>query len=153
MDVQLRKAREDGAFDDLPGYGKPLPGLDEQQDPDWWVKQLIERERIEVVPPALQLRRDDHALDEELDRLGSETEVRARVREFNERIRQVLYTTTGWPPVVTSPREEETEVERWRERAEQRRTSRIRDRSTDPPSGHRPRRRRWRIRGARDREA
>ena len=29
---------ERGEFDNLPGAGKPLPGLDGTDDPDWWVK-------------------------------------------------------------------------------------------------------------------
>ena len=151
VDVQLRRAREDGAFDDLPGYGKPLTGLGEEQDPDWWVKQLVEREGITVVPPALQLRRDDERLDQELDRLGSETEVRARLVDFNHQVRRVLYSTTGWPPVVTSPRDVEAEVVRWRERAQARRAERREDaEATRAPA--RRRRRRLRVRGARDRE-
>jgi hypothetical protein len=155
VDVQLRRAREDGAFDDLPGYGKPLTGLGEEQDPDWWVKQLVEREGITVVPPALQLRRDDERLDQELDRLGSETEVRARLVDFNRRVRQVLYSTTGWPPVVTSPRDVEAEVERWRERLEARRAERRRADAEATSTSRRRRglrRRGTRLRGGRDRE-
>ncbi len=156
VDVQLRKAREDGAFDDLPGYGRPLTGLGEEQDPDWWVKQLIERERIAVVPAALQLRRDDALLDGELDLLPGEPQVRARVREFNERVRQVLYSTTGWPPVTTGVREEDLEVARWRERRTARQEQRREERSAareESPRPPRSRRRRLRspFRGRRDR--
>src|SRR5262249_62272694 len=35
IEAQIRVAMEQGAFDNLPGAGKPLPNLD--QDPDWWV--------------------------------------------------------------------------------------------------------------------
>ena len=53
-----------GDFDDLPGAGKPLQ-LPEQHDPDWWVKRLIEREKITgVAPPAIALRHEDAELDE-----------------------------------------------------------------------------------------
>ena len=38
-------------FDDLPGAGKPLD-LPEKHDPDWWVKRLIEREKITGLAPA-----------------------------------------------------------------------------------------------------
>ena len=40
IEAQIRVAREQGAFDNLPGAGKPLPYLDQEYDPDWWVKQL-----------------------------------------------------------------------------------------------------------------
>ena len=59
-----------GDFDNLPGAGKPIRGLGTEHDPDWWVKQLIEREKITgVLPPALQLRKDDAELDARLDTL------------------------------------------------------------------------------------
>ena len=45
LDEQIRQAREDGAFDNLDGAGKPLPDLDQGYDPDWWVKKLVCREQ------------------------------------------------------------------------------------------------------------
>ena len=57
VDQQIRRAMARGDFDDLPGAGKPIRGLGSTHDPDWWVKNLIERERITgVLPPALALR-------------------------------------------------------------------------------------------------
>jgi DnaJ-like protein len=41
IDAQIRVAREQGAFDNLPGAGKPLPNLGQEYDPLWWVKQLV----------------------------------------------------------------------------------------------------------------
>jgi hypothetical protein len=38
IDQQIRKAEERGDFADLPGRGKPLPGLDGPDDENWWVK-------------------------------------------------------------------------------------------------------------------
>ncbi|WP_278258534.1 DUF1992 domain-containing protein [Nocardioides convexus] len=54
VDLQVRQAMERGEFANLPGAGKPIEGLGETHDPDWWVKRLVERERITVLPPALQ---------------------------------------------------------------------------------------------------
>lgn len=34
---------EEGAFDRLPGRGRPLPGLDRTYDPAWWARAYIER--------------------------------------------------------------------------------------------------------------
>src|SRR5437773_12358409 len=51
----IRQARAEGAFDDLEGKGKPIPGLDAPYDPDWWVKKLLEREKISVLTPALEV--------------------------------------------------------------------------------------------------
>jgi hypothetical protein len=149
VDLQLRRAVQRGDFDDLPGLGKPLSDLDGEHDPDWWVKRLVEREQITVLPPALQLRREDALLDDRLDRLAGEAEVRREVTEFNERVRRVLYSTTGWPPVVTRQRRADEEVERWRQRLTERRAQRRKTQAAEQAAGSdgRPRRR-WRRRRA-----
>ena len=69
---------ERGEFDNLPGAGKPIEGLGAQHDPEWWLKQLIERERIAVLPPALQLRKDDAELDGAARRHGRRSTRSAR---------------------------------------------------------------------------
>ena len=68
VNLQIERAMARGEFDNLPGAGKPIEGLGAQHDPDWWLKKLIEREKISVLPPALQLRKDDAELDARLDR-------------------------------------------------------------------------------------
>ena len=125
VDLQLRQAVERGDFDDLPGYGKPLEHLTDEHDPDWWIKQLVERERITgVLPPSLQLRKEDAELDSELDRLTSETQVRRAVEEFNARVRWALYRPPEGPPMVTASRDVDAEVARWQQRREARREER-----------------------------
>ena len=60
VDLQIKQAMERGDFDNLPGQGKPLGDLGSPDDRDWWLRKLIERERITgVLPAALQLRKDD----------------------------------------------------------------------------------------------
>jgi hypothetical protein len=122
VEQQLRVAMERGEFDNLPGAGKPIKDLGAQHDPDWWIKRLIEREKITgVLPPALQLRKDDAELDARLDRHTSEAEVRREVEEFNARVMKARYTPVDGPPLVTMPRDVEREIERWRERLRERR--------------------------------
>ena len=121
VDLQVRQAMERGEFDDLPGAGKPIEGLGETHDPDWWVKRLVERERITVLPPALQLRKDDAELDAHLDTLGSEREARAFVEDFNARVIRARYTPVDGPPLITMPRDVEETVAQWRERQAARR--------------------------------
>ena len=117
VDLQIQKAMERGEFDDLPGAGKPLKDLGTQHDPDWWLKQRIEREQITgVLPPALQLRKDDALLEGELDRLGSETDVRRELESFNRRVIEARRQLLGGPPVITPTRDVEAEVAAWRER-------------------------------------
>jgi hypothetical protein len=117
VDLQIKQAMERGDFDDLPGAGKPIKNLGAQHDPDWWVKQLIEREKISgVLPPALQLRKDDAELDGRLDRHTAESEVRRLLEDFNARVMKARYTPVDGPPLITMPRDVEAEVTAWRER-------------------------------------
>ncbi len=123
VDIQVRRAMERGDFDNLPGAGKPIEGLGAEHDPDWWVKRLIERERIVVLPPALQLRKDDAELDSLLDGLASEREVREAVEDFNARVIRARYTPVDGPPLITMPRDVDETVTAWQERRARRRTT------------------------------
>ena len=117
VEQQLRIAQERGEFDNLPGAGKPIEGLGEQHDPDWWLKKLIEREQVTgVLPPALQLRKDDALLDERLDSFTVEADVRREVEEFNARVIRARYTPVDGPPLITMPRDIEETVAAWAER-------------------------------------
>ena len=121
VEQQLRVAFERGDFDDLPGAGKPLEGLGTEHDPDWWLKKLIERERITgVLPEALQLRKDDLELDALLDRQPDETHVRRELESFNRRVVEARRQLQGGPPVVTRTRDIEAEIAAWRDRRRRR---------------------------------
>jgi Domain of unknown function (DUF1992) len=116
VNLQIERAMARGDFDNLPGAGKPIEGLGAQHDPDWWLKKLVEREKISVLPPALQLRKDDSELDARLDRHTAESEVRRMLEDFNARVLHARYTPVDGPPLVTMPRDVEHEVDAWRER-------------------------------------
>lgn len=116
VDQQIRVAMAKGDFDDLPGAGKPIEGLGSAHDPDWWVKRLVEREQISVLPPALALRKEDAALESELDRETSEKVVRDTLTDFNRRVVEARRQLQGGPPVVTKLRDVDAEVAAWRER-------------------------------------
>ena len=139
VDLQVQRAMERGEFDNLPGAGKPIKDLGAHHDPEWWVKQLVERERIAVLPPSLQLRKDDAELDAKLDRLAAESEVRREVEDFNARVMHARYTPSDGPPLITMPRDIEETVEAWRARRAARRTTR-----PAPAAAEKPKRRWWR---------
>lgn len=150
VDLQVRRAMERGEFDDLPGAGKPIKGLGSTHDPDWWVKSLIERERITgVLPPALALRKEDAELDGVLDRETTEDGVRRVVRDFNRRVVEARRQLQGGPPVITPTRDEDGEVVAWRgRRAERRARQRQQLENAPAESAVRERaRRRWWPRG------
>ncbi|WP_114559371.1 DnaJ family domain-containing protein [Desertihabitans aurantiacus] len=114
-DMMIRAAIERGEFDDLPGSGKPLD-LPERHDPDWWIKNLMKRERIALLPSSVQLRKDDAALDGQLDELPNEAAVRHEVEQFNERVIRARYELPAGPPLITMPRDVEATVTAWAER-------------------------------------
>jgi hypothetical protein len=150
VDLQVRQAMERGDFDELPGYGKPLESLTEQHDPDWWVKQLLEREQVTgVMPPSLQLRKEDAELDERLDQLSRPEDVRRELEDFNGRVRWALYRPPEGPPMVTRQRDVEAELAAWacrrRERLAARRTGPAQGQG-QPPGGRRSWWRRFRRR-------
>jgi hypothetical protein len=144
VDLQVQRAMERGDFDDLPGAGKPLK-LDATHDPNWWLKKLVEREHVAVLPPSLALRKEDAELDETLDALNTEAEVRRHLTDFNERVVAARYRLPEGPPLVTMPRDVEATVAAWRERrtarlAEQRRKARE---ALARPRAEEPGKRRW----------
>ena len=98
MDLQVRQAMERGEFDDLPGQGKPIEDLGVEHDPDWWVKKLVERENIALLPPALALRKEDAELDGRLDEVTAESEVRREVEDFNKRVIETRRQLQGARP-------------------------------------------------------
>lgn len=142
VDHQVRAAMERGEFDDLPLAGKPLPHIDTARDPDWWLRQFIEREHITgVLPEALQLRKDDAALRDDLDRLRSPGAVHDAVESFNQRVVAARRQLQGGPPVVTALRDTAVEVAAWRDRRAKR--------SHEETTGAAPRApRRWWSRGS-----
>ena len=87
LDRQIRAAQERGEFDDLPGAGKPLASESTPYSPDWWVHQLVEREKIGAyaVPPALALRKLADELIKGARGCRTERDVRAAVVDYNER--------------------------------------------------------------------
>jgi hypothetical protein len=152
VDGQIRRAMARGDFDNLPGAGKPIEGIGEPHDPDWWVKRLIEREHLTGLgPPALLLRTEDAELDSRLDMVHTESDVRRIVTDFNARVVKARMQLRGGPPVVTKTRDVDAEVDAWRERraarARDNRAARARPRASEATDGEpkvsTPRRRRW----------
>ncbi len=151
IDKQIREAIERGEFDDLPGAGKPLRGL-EDRDPDWWVKQLMAREGLDAsdaLPPVFRLRREHAGFPESLAEVRTEADVREILRDYNERVLAELRRPTfgkASPPLA--PRADvETLVEQWRELRAQRAPAPADEGEAEPPSPRRPWwRRLWRRR-------
>jgi hypothetical protein len=118
VDRQIREAAERGAFDDLPGAGKPLPDLNEPYDENWWLRQKMSREEVSVLPPTLALRKDAEEALADAGRARSEGEVRRIVEEINERIREAIRRPIEGPPLNLAPLDVDRVVREWREQRE-----------------------------------
>jgi hypothetical protein len=116
-ETAIEQAIRRGEFDDLPGAGKPLKGLNGLHDPDWWIRQKIEREQLTGLgPPALTLRTENATLDARMDELFREEDVRALLEDFNKRVIEARRQLQGGPPVVTPTRDVDAEISGWRGR-------------------------------------
>lgn len=141
IETAIQVAIRRGDFDDLPGAGKPLEGLGTHHDPDWWIRRKIEQENLTGLgPPAILLRTENRELDDQLDLLGREVDVREVLEDFNRRVIEARRQLQGGPPVVTEPRDIDSEVAAWAER----RAARLAARPTPEPI--QPRTRRFGIR-------
>jgi hypothetical protein len=114
---QIQEAMARGEFEDLPGAGKPIPGLDKPHDDLWWMKQKLQREHVTFLPPTLAIRKDVEDTLVAVAAMSSEVEVRKAVQQVNSRIRSVNRTATSGPPSTTMPLDVEAVVAAWRSRS------------------------------------
>jgi len=111
---RIRAAQADGQFDNLPGFGRPIPGIDEEPDDNWWLKAKLMRERLSHLPPALAIRLDHEKTLASLAALKSETAVREAISALNDRIRKASFATAWGPSVDVLPLDVEQVVQQWR---------------------------------------
>ena len=109
----IRLAQDEGAFDNLPGAGKPLD-LGGSYDPDWWVKKLVQREKVSILPPSLELLRKVEATIERIWTLSDEAAVRERIRALNVEIARANARAAEGPPTRLAPLDLDTIVAEWR---------------------------------------
>ena len=98
VDQQVSEAAERGAFDNLPGAGKPIS---RRGGTDAWLQDYLRREGVsadELLPTPLRLRKEIERLTETVQDLHSEDEVRQVVKGLNRRIAEWRRIPDG-PPV------------------------------------------------------
>ena len=123
VERQIREATERGAFDDLPGAGKPIPGLDRPFTAERWAVEWARREGGDLaalLPPLLALRKERAALLGSLERVPSERELRTIVADFNQRLLDQYRRPADGPLVPVGVLDLEPTVELWRQTRAQR---------------------------------
>ncbi len=116
VERQIREAQERGEFDQLPGAGKEIPGLEQPLDELWWVKEKLKREKLSVLPEPLELRREVERALGAIDACASEQEVRSMLEALNQRIRRLNATVTSGPSTTLSSIDVEHHVRAWHAR-------------------------------------
>src|SRR5215469_15191736 len=116
VDKQIAEATERGAFDNLPGAGKPIPHHGDEDAGQSWLREYLRKEGVSaeaLLPPPLRLRKAIDRLAASVQDLDSEQAVREAVAELNYEIREWRRIPLG-PPVFVPLVDEEAMVSRWR---------------------------------------
>jgi hypothetical protein len=113
VEHKIREAAERGAFDNLPGSGKPIPDLDEPHDELWWIRRKLRDEEVAYLPPTIALRKEAEQALAAAARAGSEAEVRSIVAAINARIADGNRKAASGPPLNLAPFDPERVVARW----------------------------------------
>lgn len=116
IERQISEGIRAGQFRNLPGEGKPLQGLDQPHDDDWWIKEKLRREELSYLPPTLALRREVEIVREQIASATSEAEIEALVVDINRKILNVNSTATAGPPSNLMPLNLQRLMNEWRHR-------------------------------------
>jgi hypothetical protein len=120
VDSQITRAQAQGAFEGLPGYGRPLPRRDREQTAFDWALEWARRESGDedfvagMLPPGLALRRERDLLPAAVTQLPTEAAARAMAEDYNERVRAFWRRPQFTPDVVPGLADVEAVAAHWR---------------------------------------
>lgn len=114
IEKQISEAAERGAFDNLPGAGKPLP-RPEGDVAETWALNWARREGLatgDMLPTPLKLRAESARLAENIHLFRTEQEVTEAVAELNHRIMEWRRIPIG-PPIFVRLVDQAEMLSRW----------------------------------------
>jgi Domain of unknown function (DUF1992) len=106
VERQIHEASAQGAFDNLPGAGQPLPNLGRSHDDLAWMAAYLKRENVEIdalLPPSLALAKEVEQLPMRLLRERSAARARSLIEDLNKRILRALAAPQIGPPLRARP--------------------------------------------------
>jgi Domain of unknown function (DUF1992) len=99
---RIEEAIKEGAFDNLPGFGKPLVvNLDD--DENGWLREKARREKLNLLPPALELAKLVERRLVAIRELESGSKQESALRALNEYINRANMRITWGPPSTVLP--------------------------------------------------
>jgi len=111
--AKIEQAIQEGQFNALPGFGKPL-NLDPANNAgDCWLKRKAQQENLEILPPALVLKRHVERKQQAILEIRDEAKARTALLELNEMIEKSLMNILWGPPCDVLPLETERFMEAW----------------------------------------
>jgi hypothetical protein len=116
VEQQIKDGIARGEFADLPGKGKPIDGLADEHDEDWWLKAKLRAERLSYLPPTIRIRKEVEEAREAMAAASTESVVRRIVDDINVRIRDINRRGAEGPPSTVMVLDADVEVARWRAR-------------------------------------
>lgn len=102
IELQIRDAQRQGAFENLPGQGQPIPDIDTPRTELAWLTGYLKRENVDVgimLPPSLALAREVELLPATLREERTEARVREIVQDLNARIQAAILRPQEGPPM------------------------------------------------------
>lgn len=104
VEKKIKRAKEEGLFDDLPGKGEPLSIEDDSHIPE--DLRLVHKilKNADCLPPELQLRKEIRQMEDMLEGIPDEKEKYRQIKRINYKIMQLNMMGKG------SPLLEETQV-------------------------------------------
>ncbi len=143
VEHQIRRAQANGAFDALPGAGRPLPADPPgEHDGTWWAREYVRREGLPtavLLTPGLALKREAADVHETVARLRTDLQVIAHVEDLNRRIRAEIFLPSPGPAIILREIDPDEVLIRWCER----RATLVTQTPVAPPAEVPPNRRRW----------
>ena len=120
VEQQIRRAQASGAFDALPGAGRPLPADPPgEHDGTWWAREYVRREGLPtavLLTPGLALKREAADVHERVARLRTDPQVIAHVEDLNRRIRAEIFLPSPGPSIILREVDPDEVLTRWHER-------------------------------------
>ena len=104
VEKKIKRAQEEGVFDNLPGCGEPLSIEDDSHVPE--DLRLVHKilKNADCLPPELQLRKEIRQMEDMLEAIPDEKEKYRQIKRINYKIMQLNMMGKG------SPLLEETQV-------------------------------------------